>query len=330
MKQLICEMCGSKDLIKQDGVFVCQSCGCKYSVEEAKKMMIDGTVSIEGTVQIDHSKELQDLYTVARRAVSDNNGANAIKYYEQILIKDPYSWEAAFYTVYFNAMSCKLMDVYKESNNILNCENTVLGLIRDKVVGIDEQRRSVEEVVDRSITVATLLFNASYNQNRKFKDNTYIMTMVTARNILLSCGDIIESNFGPSMASVNSVRAWSEAMKLNMRLPIAQQGNTRTTYINKIKVYDPSYSDGGCYVATAVYGSYDCPEVWMLRRYRDNYLKSFIFGRVFIKIYYSISPILLLLFGNNRLFITFTRKILNNKVKKLRDKKYSDDPYEDS
>lgn len=37
MKQLTCEMCGATDLIKQDGVFVCQSCGCKYSVEEAKK-----------------------------------------------------------------------------------------------------------------------------------------------------------------------------------------------------------------------------------------------------------------------------------------------------
>ena len=38
MKQLTCEMCGGVDLIKQDGVFVCQNCGMKYSVEEAKKM----------------------------------------------------------------------------------------------------------------------------------------------------------------------------------------------------------------------------------------------------------------------------------------------------
>ena len=38
MKQLTCEMCGSTDLLKQDGVFVCQTCGTKYSVEEAKKM----------------------------------------------------------------------------------------------------------------------------------------------------------------------------------------------------------------------------------------------------------------------------------------------------
>ena len=38
MKQMVCEMCGGTDLIKQDGVFVCQTCGTKYSIEEAKKM----------------------------------------------------------------------------------------------------------------------------------------------------------------------------------------------------------------------------------------------------------------------------------------------------
>lgn len=59
MKRLTCEMCGSTDLIKQDGVFVCQSCGCKYSVEEAKKMMVEGTVEVTGTVKIDDSDKLQ-------------------------------------------------------------------------------------------------------------------------------------------------------------------------------------------------------------------------------------------------------------------------------
>lgn len=49
MKRLTCEMCGSTDLIKQDGVFVCQTCGCKYSIEEAKKMMVEGTVEVTGT-----------------------------------------------------------------------------------------------------------------------------------------------------------------------------------------------------------------------------------------------------------------------------------------
>ena len=54
MKQLTCEMCGGTDLLKQDGVFVCQGCGCKYSVEEARKLMmdVDGAINVRGTVQV--------------------------------------------------------------------------------------------------------------------------------------------------------------------------------------------------------------------------------------------------------------------------------------
>ena len=46
----------------------------------------------------------------------------------------------------------------------------------------------------------------------------------------------------------------------------------------------------GCYIATAVYGSYDAPEVLVLRRFRDNVLKKSRGGRMFIKIYYALSP----------------------------------------
>ena len=81
MKQLTCEMCGSTDLVKQDGVFVCQSCGTKYSVEEAKKMMVEGTVDVSGsTVKIDTSDELENLYQIARRAKNEKNAENAAKY----------------------------------------------------------------------------------------------------------------------------------------------------------------------------------------------------------------------------------------------------------
>lgn len=41
MKAIVCEMCGSHDLIKKDDVFVCQNCDTKYSTEEAKKLMIE-------------------------------------------------------------------------------------------------------------------------------------------------------------------------------------------------------------------------------------------------------------------------------------------------
>ena len=70
MKQLTCEMCGSTDLVKQDGVFVCQTCGCKYSIEEARKMMVEGTVEVTGTVNTNNIGTYEVFYKV--KDSSDN------------------------------------------------------------------------------------------------------------------------------------------------------------------------------------------------------------------------------------------------------------------
>jgi hypothetical protein len=59
---------------------------------------------------------------------------------------------------------------------------------------------------------------------------------------------------------------------------------------NETPTQTSNTSSGGCYVATAVYGSYDCPQVWTLRRYRDNQLAKTWYGRLFIHTYYAISP----------------------------------------
>ena len=86
---------------------------------------------------------------------------------------------------------------------------------------------------------------------------------------------------------------------------------------------------GGCYIATAVYGSYDCPQVWTLRRYRDYDLARTRRGRAFIKTYYAISPKMVELFGDSELFKRLWRTLLDFLIKQCRDKGYADTPYED-
>lgn len=46
----------------------------------------------------------------------------------------------------------------------------------------------------------------------------------------------------------------------------------------------------GCFIATACFDDYNSPEVKLLRNYRDNVLSKNYPGRLFIKIYYFISP----------------------------------------
>lgn len=109
---------------------------------------------------------------------------------------------------------------------------------------------------------------------------------------------------------------------------------------NIISICDPSYeipdvpeptepSTGGCYVATCVYGSYDCPEVWTLRRYRDYTLDTTWYGRAFIKVYYAISPTIVEWFGETAWFKKLWKGKLDKMVAELQKQGYESTKYND-
>lgn len=96
-----------------------------------------------------------------------------------------------------------------------------------------------------------------------------------------------------------------------------------------ISTQPPIKKKNGCYVATCVYGSYDCPEVWVLRRYRDNTLSQSYFGRAFIKAYYAISPMLVKHFGKYTWFINACKLPLDKLISKLQINGFENTPYSD-
>ena len=52
---------------------------------------------------------------------------------------------------------------------------------------------------------------------------------------------------------------------------------------------DP-YSPGGCFIATACYGSEFTDQVLLLKDFRDSFLNEFSLGESFIDFYYNHSP----------------------------------------
>ena len=50
------------------------------------------------------------------------------------------------------------------------------------------------------------------------------------------------------------------------------------------------YVKEGCFVATAVYGDHDAPQVARLRQFRDETLRRTVPGRMFVYVYYRFSP----------------------------------------
>jgi hypothetical protein len=82
-----------------------------------------------------------------------------------------------------------------------------------------------------------------------------------------------------------------------------------------------------CFIATMVYGSYDAQEVMILRKFRDEKLKPYFFGRVFIRFYYSTSPLFVKMFRKNKPVKYIIKRMLDawvNRLQKREPSVYSD------
>ncbi|MEA5459931.1 CFI-box-CTERM domain-containing protein [Arcicella sp. LKC2W] len=347
MKVLTCEICDSTNLIKEDGVFICQSCSTKYSVEEAKKMIIDGTIEVTGTVKIDTSSELTNLYEVARRAKDSHNNENALRYYDMILVKDPSSWEANFYVVFFRGMSCKISEIQNAAISVSNCIPSTFHLVKNRIVDSEEQTNVVTELYAQILLISEMLYNAAkshYNkidiQIRNNYTQQYVNNVSASAGIIYNFGNCLTETFEDTFGTLAS-DAWKRGIKMhNGYINLLQDKefnkNIILQYSEKIKVYDSSYqtptidiSSEGCYIATSIYGSYDCPEVWALRRFRDNTLARNWHGRLFVKTYYRISPILVRKFGETKWFKSIGRKQLDKFVVKLFESGVEKTQYQD-
>ena len=75
--------------------------------------------------------------------------------------------------------------------------------------------------------------------------------------------------------------------------------------------------NGTCFIATAAYGTPFATEIDILRNWRDEYLEQSYFGRVFVKVYYSLSPPVANNISNSEVKKRIVRTTLNPIVKVL-------------
>lgn len=340
MKQLTCEMCGSTDLMKQDGVFVCQSCGCKYSVEEAKKMMVEGTVDVTGTVQVDNSAFVQKYLANARRAKNKTDWEEVEKYYNMVEQNDPQNIEAIFYSSYGKAMlSLTDADRFKRQQKF-DVFGKSISVIDDyyDVNKADELMPIIQGMSTDLIQLT--LSNFVYNSSNNSDDSNYTRIMFAQAEIqfIESVENILKKDEKAYLYQIVITHYDRCIRNRNVDLNTSNLYRERMQKANgRLAELDPTYQAktvpeanvGGCYVATAVYNSYDCPQVWTLRRYRDNTLAETWYGRAFIRTYYAISPTLVNWFGHTEWFKKMWKGKLDRMVANLNAKGVEDTPYED-
>lgn len=414
MKQLTCEMCGSTELMKQDGVFVCQTCGTKYSVEEAKKMMVEGTVEVAGTVKVDDSAKIANYYTMAENAYDASNQKEAESYCNKIIEIEPNNYKAWLLKGRAAGWQSTLANIRVEES--VNCFNKAIdNAPEDKVEEV--KKVASDEISKLSLALITLCCdnyskNGSINNANTIKKNVQAVKLYSLL-FLAKCGvkatdlnasialkingavvsayqnDIKKDYWGstghPSKGAWDryTEQCWAAIDLINLAINLSDDDGAadKTRYENKIfilkelessgsyhysnggwskeytytgegkqkiidmimechnkiKEIDPSYviperpqqTSNGCYVATAVYGSYDCPQVWTLRRFRDYTLAETWYGRAFIRTYYAISPTLVKWFGHTEWFKKMWKGKLDRMVANLNAEGVEDTPYED-
>ena len=413
MKQLTCELCGSIDLVKNEGVFICQNCGTKYSVEEAKKMMIEGTVEVQGTVRIDDSSKTENYYSMAINAYDAGNKQEAENYCNKIIEIKPNDYQAWLLKGKAAGWQSTLRNIrIEESVNCFNkaIDNAPEDAVEDvKSVASSEiaslskslvqlccdnfekwpSKKDYEEIRGSIFLVkkyALLLLNKCNVAPKNFYDEIATMMNIAACNAWKNkitvdyrhadhpgkvkyetflercnaCISLVTDSINISDEDdANDIQRYKnliifETEKMNggayhysnggysINYCLTAEGkqacvNKIMEYHNKIKALDPSYvipaqpipRSNGCYVATAVYGSYDCPQVWTLRRFRDYTLAETRRGRAFIKTYYAISPTLVKWFGHTNWFKRLWKKRLDKMVAQLQSKGVENTPYED-
>ncbi len=164
MQKISCEVCGSGDLVKQDGVYVCQYCGMKYSPDEVKKMMIEGTVEVQGTVKVDNSAFIEKSLANARRAKLKEDWEEVEKYYNMVEQHDPQNIEAIFYSAYGKAKNALVSsDIYKRQAAFKVLQNCV-SIIDDN---FDYNRESDLKIVEQISQDIINMACSSYVYNQR-------------------------------------------------------------------------------------------------------------------------------------------------------------------
>ena len=189
MKRLTCELCGSTDFVKESGMFVCQSCGCKYSPEEAKALLSSHSAADGNPGRFD---EIANNLRLANSALDCGDGASAYDYASRILDLEPQNTDG--WIVKMKSMESlgtladlRLPEVISAGKNAVGFSGDALGKVEPVVYGYFlsraayliqysavhiEDTQNIESIIGQFGKANMFLYNL--NEPCRLKDAEYL------------------------------------------------------------------------------------------------------------------------------------------------------------
>lgn len=341
-----CPNCGADIQLDDSREFgFCNFCGTKVMQEKI-------VVEHQGSVKVDNSEFVQKYLQNARRAKEKEDWAEVEKYYNLVEQNEPDNIEAIFYSAYGKAkQSLVSSDLYQRQSTFKILQNCVS--ILDDNYDISKEKDEIEAILTISDDIFAMAASEYVYNQRK---NGYGIVVWSDKDETQNLFNALGFEFMKTLVNIASKYSSGDNEKKAIFYRLALKHGQFILEYGKLKYpndntmekdvmtchrllheVDPSHempteppkSKGGCYVATAVYGSYDCPEVWTLRRYRDDELAKTWYGRAFIHTYYAISPTLVAWFGHTEWFKKMWKGKLDRMVERLQSEGVESTPYND-
>lgn len=303
MNKLVCELCGSNSLTKTDDLFVCDYCRTRYTPEQARKMLV------EGTIRVDRSGDIGSLKEIATKALESNNNKEALEYANRILEIDPKN-SAAWYIKGVSSgwlSSINNLRIIEMINAFKSCID----------YAEDEERERIKESCASQVNIiGVACWNTSLNHVNQFAsvDGAWEGHVVCGRhalegfrasyvwhtdrqpleNIVTVAASLINGAayqyWDPVWnAQRTKVRQLSDADKAEMH-SLIESTSEKIRETDKDYVTPKPVTQTGCFVVTATMGDEDAAPVIVLREFRDVILVKHKYGRSFVKWYYAVGP----------------------------------------
>lgn len=306
MKRLVCELCGSGDFTKDpDGLFVCDFCRTKYTPAQAQSMVV------EGTVRIDRSGEVDNLITLSADALASNNYQAGYEYANRALEIDPVNGSAWFAKGAGAGVSSTIQDF-----RVLEMTNAFKSSIQFTA---EEDREAVRRRAAAHVNGAS---KACYKMTRDHLGSNIASEPGTWDAHVARCQEVIGAlqisyQWNPDREPLDTITTIASDLIRGVLYETSRHGGKpivggRTltpqamqemqvlidSTAEEIKRLDPSHvgperhmaPKSGCFVVSATMGDESALPVLILREFRDAVLENYGAGRRFINSYYDHGP----------------------------------------
>ncbi|MCX5804148.1 MAG: VRR-NUC domain-containing protein [Proteobacteria bacterium] len=171
--------------------------------------------------------------------------------------------------------------------------------------------------VEKAVSALPERVNPMIDTDWAFRGQGYNIWIFHEERWISRYGD--EKNF-PGFAVMTGVEKLSKKDRSEIIRSTKRDHYTYNVSLSTDSTRQPAKRSSGCFITTAVYGSYDSPQVLRFRQFRDQALLRNTFGRLFIKFYYQFGPYMATFVTKSRLLKAISRAFFDCLLKVLKYK----------